>query len=291
LLMTSERDPMFAAHSPLKFTRAILACAVVAVGIASPLSPASPFAASVASAQTPTPAPVVDPISKAKAVLVEPPPFVAGDLTTIDSVGSVGDVFEWRISPSSRPFLIGDGRKQAWTFRNARDPEASEPFAVTLLVYTKTKEGVITSVDSTVVIVRPHVAPNTPPPVVVTPDVPVEPEPDPETNESLRKLTALLRPDPASAALMCDFYTTMATQIRGDSVGKGLKTVGDLRGWQVREERAKFTGTAATKIVGVAAAIGGFLDAELGLNDIALDHAKAVNAFHRLSAACGRAAK
>ena len=184
---------------PLKPLAALLACAVALSGIGSPLTPASPFAASVASAAGPASAttnatatkanaspsatakkssptlaprrPTADPISQAKAVLVAPATFAVGAITAIDSTGSVGDAFEWRISPSDRPFLVGDGRKQAWSFRNAGEAGAADPFAVTLLVFTKAKDGTVTSVDVATAIVKP--AGPAPKPVVV----PVDPTP------------------------------------------------------------------------------------------------------------------
>lgn len=191
---------------PLKPLAALLACAVALSGIGSPLTPASPFAASVASAAGPASAttnatatkanaspsatakkssptlaprrPTADPISQAKAVLVAPATFAAGAITAIDSTGSVGDAFEWRISPSDRPFLVGDGRKQAWSFRNAGEAGAADPFAVTLLVFTKAKDGTVTSVDVATAIVKP--AGPAPKPVVVPVDpTPVDPDPSP----------------------------------------------------------------------------------------------------------------
>lgn len=187
---------------------ALLACAVGLGGIGSPLHPASPFGASVASAagpvsatpaasatatakQQPTKAPAVrrptaDPISQAKAILVAPATFAAGAITAIDSTGSVGDSFEWRISPSDRPFLVGDGRKQAWSFRNAGETGSADPFAVTLLVFTKAKDGTITSVDVATAIVKPAgvvvvepVAPPAVPPVVDPANPPVGPDAPP----------------------------------------------------------------------------------------------------------------
>jgi hypothetical protein len=200
---------------PLTPLVAILACAVgVASVIGLPFPPASRMA-SVASAQAQAPGPAsvapatptakattqpakaaadrptlaprrphADPISQAKAVLVAPATFAVGGITAIDSTGSVGDAFEWRISPSDRPFLIGDGRKQAWSFRNAGEPGVADPFAVTLLVFTKAKDGTVTSVDVATAIVKPAgvvvvAPPVVAPPVVVDPSVP--PVVDPAT--------------------------------------------------------------------------------------------------------------
>jgi len=194
-MIAPGESPMKFANRSLKFASALLACAVGLAGIGSPLPPASPFGASVASAAgpvsttpaasasataaakaQPTKAPRLkaDPISQAKAVLVAPATFAAGAITAIDSTGSVGDSFEWRISPIDRPFLVGDGRKQAWSFRNAGETGAADPFAVTLLVFTKAKDGTITSVDVATAIVKPAgavVVEPVKPPVVVVPPV------------------------------------------------------------------------------------------------------------------------
>ncbi len=125
------------------------------------------------------------------------------------------------------------------------------------------------------------------PPVDPTP----QPEPDTETNPSLLKLTALLKPYPEAAAEMRDLYASMAEQVRNDTAG-GLKTVGDFRGWQLRTERAAFDGKPITKVAGIAGAIGGFVDPELGLDATKpLDHAKAAAVLDRLSKACGKAVK
>jgi hypothetical protein len=150
--------------------------------------PASP--ASVASAQQPgptttTPSPTVappatpDPISKAKAVLVAPKTFRVGGNTTLDASGSVGDRVEWKIT-DSRFLMIGDGRKQAITFTDPDAPNAADPFAVTLLVFTvDSATKAITSVDSDVAIVRlagpPVVQPAPPGPAPVDPSEPGTP--------------------------------------------------------------------------------------------------------------------
>jgi hypothetical protein len=197
---------------PLTPLVAMLACAVgLASVIGLPAFPASRMA-SVASAQaqapgpsnvaptTPTAKPTAtaspaklkptlaprrphaDPISQAKAVLVAPATFRPGGHTTLDATGSVGDRLEWKIT-GNRFLMIGDGRRQAITLDEPDAPNAADPFAVTLLVYTQAKDGVITSIDSTVVIVKPAgVAPAPPgpaPPVVVDPSVP--PVVDPAT--------------------------------------------------------------------------------------------------------------
>lgn len=194
---------------------ALLACAVGVAGIANPLPPASPFGASVASAAAPASAsptaaasatakkssptlaprrPHADPISQAKAVLVAPATFAAGSITAIDSTGSVGDAFEWRISPSDRPFLIGDGRKQAWSFRNAGDPGVADPFAVTLLVFTKAKDGTVASVDVATAIVKPAgvvVVDPVKPPVVVPPIDPTKPVEPPAVDPAVTPTAAV----------------------------------------------------------------------------------------------------
>lgn len=129
----------------------------------------------------------------------------------------------------------------------------------------------------------------TPEPTPTKPDEPGPAEPA-ETNASLASLIKILRPQPAIAAELRDFYARLAKEIKADTA-HGLTTLGELRAWQVAEERKQFANTPATKIVGVAAAIGGFLDEELGLDDVALNHERAAAAFLRLSEACGRAAK
>jgi hypothetical protein len=160
------------------------------------LHPASP--ASVASAQQPgptvAPSPTIappatpDPISKAKAVHVAPPTFRVGGNTTLDASGSVGDRVEWKIT-DSRFLMIGDGRKQAITFTDPDAPNAADPFAVTLLVFTvDPATKAITSVDSDVAIVRlagpPVVQPAPPGPAPVDPSepgTPTTPTVDPTT--------------------------------------------------------------------------------------------------------------
>lgn len=131
-------------------------------------------------AQTPTPAPVVDPISQARAILVAPPTFRIGANTALDASGSYGDRLEWRIT-DGRKLFVADGRKLALTFTEPDAPNAAIPFAVELLVYTesvdaKTGARTLTSVDSTIVIVRPA-GPAPPPPVVVVD--PPKPPPGP----------------------------------------------------------------------------------------------------------------
>lgn len=308
---------------PLKPLAALLACAVALTGIGSPLTPASPFAASVASAAGPasattattnaTPTATKATPTKAAPRPIKPAtdplaPFVVDLEGPSDGTGGFmvfanyprSGIVRWKNNLPPGAFfaeLTDNTGRTVLVFLNpkpgryelglsvqlplgisAENPTGQDPFAEDSLV-----------VDVGGVVPKPvdpkPVDPK--PPVVDDPSLPTDPV---ETNESLNKLTALLRGNPAAAESMRAFYAVLAAEVRNDTAG-GLKTIGDLRGWQVRRERATFANTAATKIVGVAAAIGGFLDAELGLADIRLDHAKAVAAFERLSAACGRAAK
>lgn len=294
----------------IKALAILLACAVPLAGIGSPSTPASPFVASVASAAgpasaaptatkaTPTKAaprptkPAADPLAPFVVDLEGPSDGTGGFMVFANYPRS--GIVRWKNNLPPGAFfaeLTDNTGRTVLVFINpkpgryelglsvqlplgisAENPTGQDPFAEDSLV-----------VDVGGVIPKPV----DPPPVVDDPPPPPDPS---ETNESLNKLTALLRANPAAAESMRAFYAVLAAEVRNDTAG-GLKTIGDLRGWQVRRERATFANTAATKIVGVAAAIGGFLDAELGLADIRLDHAKAVAAFERLSAACGRAAK
>ena len=198
----------------LKPLVALLACAVgVASVVGLPASPASRMA-SVASAAapasatptasasatatatakaTPTKAPALrrptaDPISQARAILVAPSTFRVGGNTFLQAAESVGDEFVWRVT-GDRFVMIGEGRKQALTFTEPDAPNAAEPFAVELLAIVRDKaSGFVTSIDSTVVIVKPAgvvppvVDPPKPPPVVdpTKPDAP-PPVVDPAT--------------------------------------------------------------------------------------------------------------
>jgi len=251
---------------------------------------AIPFAAvqslptAPSTAQEPTPAPVVQPF----VVDLEGPSGTIDGPFEVAVTKPVNALLRWKNK-------IPDGAKiREMTDNNGqtvliclRPPVGA--YRLHLLAQLPNKEGDGLdpfAEDEIEFVVGPVVPPA--PPVVVDP---VDPPTDPaESNESLNKLTALLRANPSVADSMRGFYAVMAAEVRNDTAN-GLKTVGDLRTWQVNKERATFTGTPATKIVGVAAAIGGYLDAELGLVDIRLDHAKAAAAFERLSAACGRAAK
>lgn len=133
-----------------------------------------------------------------------------------------------------------------------------------------------------------------PQPPPMEPDRPDEPGPTPVTpadpSDHLNILTSKLAASPDGAAKMRDFYTRLASEVRNDTAG-GLKTLGELQAWKTREEKAAFAGHPVTKIVGVSAALNGFLDAELGTLDVFLDHDKAAAAFDRIAAACGRAVK
>ena len=159
----------------------LIAALAAALALANPSLPASPFA-SVASAQspTPTPAPVVDPISQARAILVAPPTFRIGANTALDASGSYGDRLEWRIT-DGRTLFVADGRKLALTFTEPDAPNAAIPFAVELLAYTESVDAkgvrTLTSVDSTIVIVRPAGPVPPPPVVVVDPKPPTPPAP------------------------------------------------------------------------------------------------------------------
>lgn len=133
------------------------------------------------------------------------------------------------------------------------------------------------------------VTPTPAPPAPTEPNVPTTPTDPAETNASLNRLTAVLSPHPTVAENLQKFYANAAGSVRNDK--GGLSTLGDFREWQIRTEREAFANTDATKIVGIAAAIGGFLDVELGLDDVQLDHAKAADALDRISKACGRAVR
>jgi hypothetical protein len=138
--------------------------------------------------QAPTPAPVVDPISKAKAVLVAPPTFVPGFPVALDAANSIGDAFEWKITDKEQTLFIGDGRKLALTWKRIGSPNASQPFAIELLVYTKginpkTGETIVTSVDSDIAIIVldgtvPIPTPGPSPPPPPAPPSPPAPVPD-----------------------------------------------------------------------------------------------------------------
>lgn len=181
------------------------------------------------------------------------------DLETVDKHGAEALFFA---DPPNGTYRF---RADAWQVAPGRDPRGKKTLVFLVAIPDATTPTV------------PPVTP-TPPPSV------------PETNASLLALTAILLPHADVAAQMRDFYAKAATEVRNDT-GNGLKTLADFRSWQTRSERAEFGGTKATTIVGIAASIGGFLDVELGLEDVPLDHGKAAAALDRLSKACGRAVK
>jgi len=232
-------------------------------------------------AQSPTVAPTPDPISTPFVVKLEGPTKATGGFA-VTVTKPAAAVCRWRneLPEGSMPLELTDnaGRTVLCFFSPAPGVHRFH-LAAQLPV-----DGLDPFAEASLVV---EVGPVVPAPPLVDP---VDPALPTETNPSLNQLTTLLRANPSAAESMRAFYAVLAAEVRNDAAG-GLKTIADLRAWQVAKERATFANTAVTKIKGVAAAIGGFLDAELGLADVKLDHAKAAAAFERLSAACGKAVR
>lgn len=171
---------------PLKLAVALLACAGLVTGIGSPLHPASPFGASVASAQapappSPTPAPTPDPNVSPFVVKLEGPSSVTTGGFAVVVTKPADAVIRWKneFPAGSAPLELTDnaGRLVLCFFSPA---PGTHRFGLSAQLPVA---GLDPFAEASHVVVVGPVVPPAVPPVVVDPTKPVAPPPavDPAT--------------------------------------------------------------------------------------------------------------